>query len=567
MKVAVTGISGFIGKSLAVQLHKLGHQVRGLSRSTPQLENIEWKACDAFSMLDCEQGLKDIDVAFYLIHSMLPTAQLSQGSFKEFDLICADNFSRAARTQGVKHIIYLSGFVPNDPFLSPHLESRLEVERTLNFYVPTTTLRAGLIVGKQGSSFQILEKLVRRLPVMLCPKWTANACQPISLEDVLVSLIYTLDHPSPGHYLDIGGPDQLTYNQMLQQTGEALGKKNLLIPLPFLTPGLSSHWVSFFSGVPYELVAPLVESLRHNMISPKPFSIPGHSYTSFKSSLQLSLGSSFQTVKRKKKQYKDVRSVQRLPKPLGKDAAFVAQEYLRWLPQALSFLITEKTQGQRATFHLIGLFCLLEFELSETRSSADRQLFYLKSGLLIKESHRGRLEFRETTDGYSLLAAIHDYRPRLPWFVYKYTQALFHLWVMSRFRRHLKYNFPGKVIVFFDGDCGLCQRSLQFLFKNDKRKLLRYAPLQGETAKELLPLSLRQNRQSVVFFDRGELFIQTRAIQNILKYLTSLWWLRLLLKLFPSFLKNSIYNLIAKHRFRWRKQQECLITMKEFILP
>ena len=176
MTIAVAGASGFIGQALCERL-ALTHTVVALSRAaSPSAGGIERRRCDLFSLLDCERGLTGADVAVYLVHSMMPSARLTQASFADMDLILADNFARAAKRVGVKQIVYLGGVVPETGVLSPHLASRVEVERALAAHgVPVTTLRASLVIGPDGSSFRILQRLVERLPVMLLPRWTRSA--------------------------------------------------------------------------------------------------------------------------------------------------------------------------------------------------------------------------------------------------------------------------------------------------------------------------------------------------------------------------------------------------------
>ena len=178
MKVCVTGATGFVGAKLLEELSKMEEvEVVALSRKiTPVMDgarkgNIEWRRCDGFNLLNVESVTKDCDVLIYLIHSMAPSTTISQGGFSEFDLYLADNFSYACAKNKVKRIIYLGGIIPEDvKNLSSHLKSRLEVEKALKGYGNNVTaLRAGLVVGKDGSSFRILERLVNRLPIMLCP--------------------------------------------------------------------------------------------------------------------------------------------------------------------------------------------------------------------------------------------------------------------------------------------------------------------------------------------------------------------------------------------------------------
>ncbi len=455
MKIAIAGAAGFVGKALTEKLNA-HHHVIGLSRSaTPPkgLHASEWRACDLFSLLDAERALEGVETAYYLVHSMLPSARLTQGSFEDFDLIAADNFARAARKAGVKQIIYLGGLLPNHRPLSRHLASRLEVERTLaSAGIPVTTLRASLIVGPEGSSFQMLVRLVQRLPVMICPRWTESLTQPIALDDVVELLAYCVEHPERSRGVhDIGGPDVLSYREMIAMTSEVLDKHRWLARFPLFTPGLSRLWVSLITGAPKALVQPLVQSLRHDMVAGnRTWQLAaGVVGTSFRKSLEDSLA---QEQGLRPRAYRpatadpDVRSVQRLPRPAGRDAFWLGEEYMRWLPTFIPWLLNVKVEKDGFCRFSIGNRALLVLELSKERSTPDRALFYIREGWLTKKVGRGRLEFRLSLDGKTFFAALHEYRPRLPWYVYKFTQALAHLVVMRAFGTHLRKQALGATL-------------------------------------------------------------------------------------------------------------------------
>lgn len=188
-----------------------------------------WRSADLFSLADAEDALAGADYAVYLVHSMMPSAKLTQAKFEDMDVILADNFAQAAKKNGVKQIIYLSGIMPADTTqLSRHLKSRKEVEDILGAYgVPVTTVRAGLIVGPKGSSFPIVKKLVSRLPMMLLPKWTRQKTHPVALDDVMYALKGSIgnDRVSDKTF-DIGGPEVMTYKEIMIDTAEVMGKKN-----------------------------------------------------------------------------------------------------------------------------------------------------------------------------------------------------------------------------------------------------------------------------------------------------------------------------------------------------
>lgn len=448
-RILVAGASGYIGQALIPQLLKRFPEasITALSRSNQDSDDarVTWRACDLFSLKSLEAAMPEsLDLAFYLVHSMGPTAQMDQGSFADYDLILADNFARILKKTGVKQLIYLGGLIPNTTHLSLHLQSRLEVEETFSeAQLPVTTFRAGLIIGDAGSSFQILSKLVSRLPVMLCPKWTQTLTTPVDLQTVIASLIdVSLNDETVGQVFDLAGCEPLTYVQMMRDTAQRMGKTRLFFAVPFFTPTLSRLWVSLITGSSRSLVYPLVASLEHPMVARHDHLFrppaPGRTYLSLLSNLTLKV-----QPPRKKAAYearrKTVRSVQRLPLPLGKDAEWVKDQYVTWLPRFLAPLIQVIVRDNRVSFSLfISKEVMLDLFINRERSNPDRQLLYIKGGQLVSPDDKGRLEFRVVLHRRFVLAAIHDFRPSLPWFLYRYTQALIHLWVMSSFAKYLK---------------------------------------------------------------------------------------------------------------------------------
>jgi uncharacterized protein YbjT (DUF2867 family) len=446
-KILVSGASGFIGKSLVrMLLAETEHEIIALSRydRTSDHPRLKWIRCDLFSLKDLMNAMEGVDVAYYLVHSMLPSASLSQGTFYDYDLLLADNFRRAAESFKIKHIVYLGGMIPETENLSWHLKSRLEVEQALRgTNIPVTALRAGLIIGPEGSSFTILQRLTERLPMLVCPAWTQTLSQPIALQDVMRVMKRVLfDQTLQGKVFDIGGKEVISYQGLIQKTAAMIGKKRPLYSLNLIPLGLSRFWVSLITGVSRDLVYPLVLSLKHAMLENKKYAWPFKEdiSTDLDTALKLSLK---QITDTKFKGYlperKDVRSIQRLVLPKGRDALWVAEEYFNWLPLFFWALIKIKIEGDRCTFYVINeRFKFLVLERNRERSSPDRQLLYIVGGLLVRVHTRGRLEFREVLNRKYVLAAIHEFTPALPWFIYRYTQAILHLFVMNAFGRHLK---------------------------------------------------------------------------------------------------------------------------------
>lgn len=446
--IVIAGASGYIGKEITLRLLEKfpGCQIIALSRTSQKSDDprVTWQACDLFSLRSLEQALpKKIDLAVYLVHSMGPTAQLDQGSFADYDLLLADNFSRAIKNTGAKQLIYLGGLIPDTAKLSLHLQSRLEVEETFSEYnLPTTIFRAGLILGDAGSSFQILIKLVKRLPIMICPHWTQTLTTPVDLETVLTSITgAALDLTLIGKTFDLAGCKSLTYMEMMNLTAEEMGLKRIFLKVPFFTPTLSRLWVSLITNSPKDLVYPLIESLEHAMVarSANLFSDLGSTRTYRELLKNASLKSkSGRSFFRFRAQRKTVRSVQRLPLPKEKNAKWISDQYVDWLPRFLEPLIVVKQNGETTVFSLLGSrFSLLEMQLSTERSNEDRQLLYVNKGLLVSNDNKGRLEFRVVLNRRYIIAAIHDFKPALPWYIYKYTQAVLHLYVMNAFCKKL----------------------------------------------------------------------------------------------------------------------------------
>lgn len=424
-------------------------EIVALSRSQKKSMDprVVWKACDLFSLKSLEQAVpQDIDVAYYLVHSMGATAQMDQGSFADYDLILADNFARILKSTTVKHLVYLGGLVPEHAKLSLHLRSRLEVEETFtDADLPLTIFRAGLIIGEHGSSFQILSKLVARLPLMICPKWTQTLTTPVDLDTVVRALVESVDEPSSvGEIYDLAGCEPLTYVQMMRNTAQRMKKRRLFLTVPFFTPTLSRLWVRLITGTPKELVYPLVESLEHPMVArPSHFfrqPVPGATYDSLLDRVDFDIAKHEPAKKREpfRVQRKTVRSVQRLVLPPGHDAEWVKNQYAAWLPKFLAPMVKVENRGHHVRFSLLTSHAvMLDLAFNKERSTPDRQLLYVEGGLLSAADNKGRLEFRVVSKRKFVLAAIHDFKPSLPWSLYRITQALAHIWVMRNFSKFL----------------------------------------------------------------------------------------------------------------------------------
>jgi uncharacterized protein YbjT (DUF2867 family) len=267
--ILVTGATGYIGGRLARQLLAEGHTVRAMARDPRRLAalgraGVECVAGDVLDAPSLTSALRGIDVAYYLIHSM--------GDGRDFearDRQAATNFADACRVAGVKRIIYLGGLGSEGPSLSSHLASRQETGKLLGQgTVPVTELRAAIIVGAGSASFEIVRDLAKRLRVMVCPRWVRSRCEPIVMHHVIAYLIGVLRVPqSVGQVLEIGGGEILTYEEMLRQCAEVMGKRILIFRVPVLTPRLSSYWLNLITSVPMSVARPLVEGLRNDVVT------------------------------------------------------------------------------------------------------------------------------------------------------------------------------------------------------------------------------------------------------------------------------------------------------------
>lgn len=272
-RVFLTGTTGYIGGRLAPRLLDRGYAVRCIARSEAKLRARPWASRDGIEVVEGDvadeailiDALRGCDAAYYLIHSM----EASVGEYRARDAALAENFGRACAKAGVKRILYLGGLGEVGEGLSKHLTSRREVESALaSGGVPVTVLRAAMIIGSGSASFEILRYLVERLPVMITPRWVSTESQPIAIRDVLFYLIEALEVPETvGITIDIGGPDVLSYADLMREMALALGlKRRLVVPVPVLTPRLSSLWIHLVTPLDSSIARPLAEGLRNRVV-------------------------------------------------------------------------------------------------------------------------------------------------------------------------------------------------------------------------------------------------------------------------------------------------------------
>jgi uncharacterized protein YbjT (DUF2867 family)/tryptophan-rich sensory protein len=267
----VTGASGYIGGHLVPRLLDDGWTVRVLTRRTGSLDDRPWRhrvdvvEGDVSSADDMRRALSGVRAAWYLVHSMD-----DRPDFERRDREAAGAFATAAREAGVSRIVYLGGLHPDRETLSPHLASRVEVGRIfLGSGVPTAVLQAAVVLGDGSASFDMLRYLTTRLPAMVAPKWLDNRIQPIAVQDVVTLLAGAGDLPADvNRTFDIGGPDVLTYREMIARFADVTGRpRPFVVTVPVLTPRLASHWVGLVTPIPAGLAKPLVGSLVHEVVA------------------------------------------------------------------------------------------------------------------------------------------------------------------------------------------------------------------------------------------------------------------------------------------------------------
>ena len=262
MKVAVFGATGTIGTALLPALTR-SHDVVALSRREQKADGVTWLRADASDAESVRGVLEGVDVAYYLVHS------LGRRGFEGRDREAARTVAEQAARAGLKQLVYLGGLGDDSPELSTHLRSRLETEKELaSGAVPLTTLRAAIVIGRGSAGFETIVALVDRLPAMVCPRWVGVRTQPIAIADIVEYLAGVCGHPQAiGESFDVGGPEVMTYREMIERIGTERGKRPLIVELPVLTPRLSSYWLHLVTPVKASVARPLIEGLRNETVA------------------------------------------------------------------------------------------------------------------------------------------------------------------------------------------------------------------------------------------------------------------------------------------------------------
>jgi uncharacterized protein YbjT (DUF2867 family) len=259
VRAAVLGATGFIGRALVPAVAERGEVVAVSRRAAPGGERVRAVAADAGDGPALRAALEGVDVVYYLVHS------LGSPDFSAADDRAARSVARETARAGVRQIVYLGGLGDDEADLSPHLRSRAETARVLaGGDVPVTTLRAAVVVGKGSAGFETIVALVDRLPVMIAPRWVSTPTQPVALDDVVGYLADVATTPEAlGESYDVGGPEVLTYREMIERIGRLRGRRPRVVEVPVLSPRLSSYWLHLVTPVRAGVSRPLVEGLRN----------------------------------------------------------------------------------------------------------------------------------------------------------------------------------------------------------------------------------------------------------------------------------------------------------------
>lgn len=469
VRVAIAGASGFVGRALRRELSR-DFDVLALTRRPSNSDHPErdsdgvaWLSCDLFDETSVDAAFVGVDVVIYLVHSMSPQSRLTQARFDDLDLVLAQNVRRAADRAGVKRMVFLGGLDADldDRELSRHLASRREVGEVLRESVANfTELRAGLVIGRGGSSFRMMMRLIRRLPVMVLPKWTSTPTQPVSIDDVrrAVRIVLEDDERWIGTY-DLGLQERMTYGSMIHRAAACIGLTRLTIPVPISSPRVSTLWIMLFSGEPKSLVVPLIASLKTPTIAkenPLLERLREDGMVDFDTAIREATSDHGEredpraVVRRHDRRVIQrlslVRSIQRIPGVGDIRPSELSSSYWAWLGRLLPGLLRVRSEREgdgpttRVEVSLPGGLRLLRLEREAERCDDEIETLTVVDGLLVRRDAPagGRFEFRAVPCRDAAVTALQDYAPSLPWFVYQWSQAVVHRIVMWMFGRRTR---------------------------------------------------------------------------------------------------------------------------------
>ncbi len=468
-RIFVTGTTGYIGGRLVPRLLRRDADVIAFGRSIEKLRARSWASHPSVRLVAGDvsderrlvETMEGATAAYYLVHSMMAAGR----DYAEVDRRLARTFARAAERASVSRILYLGGLGETGAGLSEHLSSRREVESALaSTSVPVTTLRAAMIIGAGSASFEILRYLVERLPVMVTPKWVRTECQPVAVEDVLEMLVSVLDHPETmGDAFDIGGSDVATYQEIMRTTAEVLGlPRRLILPVPVLTPRLSSLWIHLVTPVSREIARPLAEGLRNRVVcrDDRLARLTGHRFLGIREAIEAAVRS----VREKRVEsawsdagvipgdpdwaggttYRDVREIDldaapsvvfRAVSRIGGDRGYYAADWLWWLRGVLDRVVGGPglRRGRRDPEHLVYGDAVDFWRV--TRVIADREI-ELRAEMKLPGEALLRFEVVPLADNRTRLTQTARFRPRgLLGMLYWYSVLPLHAIVFARMLR------------------------------------------------------------------------------------------------------------------------------------
>jgi uncharacterized protein YbjT (DUF2867 family) len=456
-RIAIAGTSSFIGAAVCRALAP-HFEVVALTRSMAKAlaggeAGVEVRPCDHFSRKELLSALQGVDYAVYLVHNRDPSARLDQAQSRDMDLLVADNFAWAAAQTGVKQILCRAPLVA-EPYRRSARHAR-EMEKVLTSHgVPVTVLRTSLVLGPGGELSKLLVQMVKRLPVVPLPRLADNQLRPIHLEGFLKAVRYCVGNPDTfSQAYDVFGPESVTLRWMLQETATVMGRparilawqampKRLFAILlrilrPSLHPDFLAYLLDMFSGDAQGQTNPVEQEVAQTW---KPLrQTLGESL----SAEQVTEPALHRAVDDEAiRQLGRVRSIQRLRLPERRNAEWLADHYFLWLGTLMRlFIQTERSEdGSWTVRQRPGGFMLLQLSFKPTHSTPNRRMYFITGGSLARflGGRTARLEFRDLLAGRYSMVAIHDFNPSLPWYFYRFTQAVIHGLVMKGFQGHME---------------------------------------------------------------------------------------------------------------------------------
>ena len=462
-RLVIAGASGSIGTALCMALSEefeilaVTHFEARASKPDPDLPVI-WRHCDLFSRTEMATALDGADYAIYLVHTRLPSARLDQAQCEDMDLIIADNFARASSINGVRQILCLRGLLPAAQLSPEILEHRNEVVETLGAYgTPVTVIRASLVVAPGSTAVNLIGSQVIRGRIVPIPRWTLSRKQPVAVDDLIRAVRHCLRDPGAfAGSFDIGGPEVLNWREVLEQAAELQGKQPVFVPLRWLPRRVYAWWLRRRSPRTHPAtIRMLVDDLQFDALAgDNPLQrVISQGAIECREAIRPYLAAADRTrlanprsemmgvYEEQLRESSNVRSVQRIRLPAGRNAEWMAESYFGWLQEFVWPFVTcrsDESGSYRVRVRGLGL-TLLELSFQPGHSSPDRRMYFITGGLLASGSRnvRGRMEFHDILGGRYTIVAIHDFAPALPWNFYQATQATAHGFVMRAFQRHM----------------------------------------------------------------------------------------------------------------------------------